>query len=136
MNTIAQRGLSLFALVLAGCATSLPKIEEEKLPPVPAEFKENWTIAAPAAAQPRGEWWKAFNDPVLDGLVERASRSNASIEVAAARLRQARAFVRATDADRALQVGRRRERPARAGLRRRQRRPGAQPAPRRRRPIL
>ncbi|HWM42663.1 MAG TPA: efflux transporter outer membrane subunit [Burkholderiales bacterium] len=101
-----KRGLSLITLLLlAGCATSLPKIEEEKLPPVPAEFKENWTIAAPAAAQPRGEWWKAFNDPVLDALVERASQSNARIEVAAARLRQARAFVRATDADRSLQVG-------------------------------
>ena len=100
-----KRGLSLIALLLiAGCATSLPKVDEAKLPPVPAEFKENWTIAAPAAAQPRGEWWKAFNDPVLDGLVERAGRSNASIEVAAARLRQARAFVRATDADRSLQV--------------------------------
>ncbi len=101
-----NRGLSLVALLLlAGCATSLPKVDEAKLPPVPAEFKENWTIAAPAAAQPRGEWWKAFNDPVLDQLVERAGRSNASIEVAAARLRQARAFVRATDADRSLQVG-------------------------------
>jgi outer membrane protein, multidrug efflux system len=101
-----KRGLSLIALLLlAGCATSLPKVDEAKLPPVPAEFKENWAIAAPAAAQPRGEWWKAFNDPVLDGLVERAGRTNASIEIAAARLRQARAFVRATDADRSLQVG-------------------------------
>jgi multidrug efflux system outer membrane protein len=95
----------LLVLLLAGCATSLPKIDEQKLPPVPAEFKENWTIAAPAEAQPRGEWWKAFNDPVLDDLVERASRGNASIQVAAARLAQARAFVRATDADRSLQAG-------------------------------
>jgi len=95
----------LLALLLAGCATSLPKVDEGKLPAVPAEFKENWTIAAPAEAQPRGEWWKAFNDPVLDDLVERASRGNASIQVAAARLAQARAFVRATDADRSLQAG-------------------------------
>ena len=101
-----KRGLSLIVvLLLAGCATSLPEIGPEKLPPTPAEFKERWTIAAPAAAQPRGEWWKAFNDPVLDGLVERAGQSNASIEVAAARLRQARAAARTTDADRALQAG-------------------------------
>jgi multidrug efflux system outer membrane protein len=100
-----KRGLSLIFVLLAGCATSLPKVEPEKLPAVPAEFKENWTIAAPAEAQPRGEWWKAFNDPVLDDLVERASRGNASIQVAAARLAQARAFVRATDADRSLQAG-------------------------------
>jgi multidrug efflux system outer membrane protein len=92
-------------LLLAGCATSLPEIQPEKLPPTPTEFKENWTIAAPAAAQPRGEWWKVFNDPVLDGLVERANAGNTGIQVAAARLAQARAAVRTTDADRALQVG-------------------------------
>jgi outer membrane protein, multidrug efflux system len=96
----------LIALLLAGCATSLPTVEADKLPPEPpAEFKEKWTLAMPAEAQPRGEWWKAFSDPVLDGLIERADRGNASVRVAAARLAQARAFVRATDADRSLQVG-------------------------------
>jgi outer membrane protein, multidrug efflux system len=96
----------LVSLLLAGCATSLPTVDADKLPPEPpAEFKEKWTLAAPAEAQPRGEWWKAFNDPVLDDLVERANRGNASVRVAAARLAQARAFVRATDADRSLQVG-------------------------------
>src|SRR5918992_626790 len=105
MNTIGKRGLSLvFLLVLAGCATSLPKVEAEKLPPLPAEFKENFTIAAPAEAQPRGEWWKAFNDPVLDDLVARAERANTSVQVAAARLAQARAVARITDADRSLQA--------------------------------
>jgi len=100
--------LLLVVALLAGCATSLPKIEPEKLPQPPAAFKEGdgrWTQAAPAEAQPRGEWWKAFADPVLDDLVERANRSNTSIQVAAARLAQARAFVRATDADRSPQIG-------------------------------
>src|SRR5262245_62414938 len=115
MNTRAKLrsgkwGLALVFLtvLLAGCATSLPRIESEKLPPPPAAFKEGdgrWTQAPPAAAQPRGEWWKAFSDPVLDDLVERANRGNTGIQVAAARLAQARAFVRATDADRAPQVG-------------------------------
>jgi outer membrane protein, multidrug efflux system len=102
-------GLSLFfVLLLAGCASSPPKIDVEKLPAVPASFKESdgrWTTAAPAEAQPRGEWWKAFSDPALDQLVERVDRNNTSIQVAAARLAQARAFVRATDADRSVQVG-------------------------------
>jgi outer membrane protein, multidrug efflux system len=95
--------LGVLAL-LAGCATSLPKIEPEKLPEAPAQFKENWAIASPAVAQERGEWWKVFNDPVLDDLVARAERANTSIQVAAARLAQARAVARITDADRALQV--------------------------------
>ena len=95
--------LGVVALV-AGCSTSLPKIEPEKLPEAPVQFKENWAIASPAVAQERGEWWKAFNDPVLDELVARAERANTSIQVAAARLAQARAVARITDADRALQV--------------------------------
>ena len=98
----------VLVLLLAACSTSLPKIEPEKLPQPPAAFKEGdgrWTESPPAEAQPRGEWWKAFGDPVLDDLVERANRSNTSIQASAARLAQARAFVRATDADRAPQIG-------------------------------
>lgn len=97
----------LAALALFGCATP-PPIDPSSLPTVPASFKEGggrWTTAAPAEAQPRGQWWKAFADPVLDDLVARADRANNGIRIAAARLAQARAFVRATDADRAVQAG-------------------------------
>ncbi|HEX5738011.1 MAG TPA: efflux transporter outer membrane subunit [Hydrogenophaga sp.] len=97
------------ALVLAGCATALPS-----LPPAvdtPPQFKEqlrqneHWTIAQPAEAQSRGTWWKAFNDPVLDELVERAGAGNTGIQEAAARLAQARALVRSAGADRTPQIG-------------------------------
>lgn len=99
--------VSLAALALAGCATP-PPIDPSSLPAVPASFKEgggHWTTAAPAEAQPRGQWWKAFADPVLDDLVARANRANNGIQIAAARLAQARAFVRSTEADRAVQAG-------------------------------
>ncbi len=46
-----------------------------------------------------------FADPVLDQLVEQASRNNNSVQVAAGRLLQARAIARQTDASRAPQVG-------------------------------
>ena len=96
----------LASLVIAGCATA-PEIDASRLPAAPAQFKEHarWTSAAPAEAQPRGEWWKAFADPVLDDLVERAGRSNASVQVAAARLAQARAIAGVVDSQRALQLG-------------------------------
>jgi outer membrane protein, multidrug efflux system len=99
-----KRGLSLIVLLLAGCATSLPEVQPEKLPPLPTGFRENFTVAAPAEAQPRGEWWKAFNDPLLDELVARAEHSNSTIRLAAARLAQARAIARVTDADRSPQL--------------------------------
>ena len=98
----------VLGLLLAGCASTPPPIDASRLPEVPASFKEGdgrWTVAPPAEAQPRGEWWRAFADPVLDELIERAGRGNTGIQVAAARLTQARAFARATDADRSLQAG-------------------------------
>lgn len=94
------------ALLLAGCATALPELPQPA--PTPARFKETnerWTTAAPAEAQDRGTWWKAFADPVLDGLVERAGANNTSVHEAAARLAQARALVRNADADRLPQIG-------------------------------
>lgn len=102
--------LPLFAaLVLAGCATApaeLPTFNP------PAQFKEqaadtqgSWTRAQPAEAQPRGEWWRSFDDPLLDQLIERADARNTSIQAAAARLAEARALARSTDADRAPQIG-------------------------------
>jgi multidrug efflux system outer membrane protein len=97
-----------FVILLAGCAMNPPQVDPQALPATPAAFKEadgRWTVAPPAEAQPRGEWWKAFADPTLDDLVQRANRNNADIKVAAARLAQARALVRATDADRYPQVG-------------------------------
>ena len=99
-----MRGIAIAALFLAGCATTVPEIEPAKLPPVPAEFRESFTVAAPAAAEPRGEWWRAFSDPALDELVARAERANSSVRVAAARLARARAIARVTEADRAPQV--------------------------------
>ena len=95
------------ALILAGCA-SVPEIDPQSIPVTPAAFKEGdgrWTRVAPAEAQPRGEWWKAFGDPVIDDLVARAQRNNTDLQIAAARLAQARALVRAADANRLPQVG-------------------------------
>ncbi|HEX6703728.1 MAG TPA: efflux transporter outer membrane subunit [Albitalea sp.] len=95
------------ALLLAGC-TSLPAIDPAALPATPAAFKETdprWTAIAPAEAQPRGEWWKAFADARLAELVERAGRDNASVQVAAARLAQARALLRDAQASQSPQIG-------------------------------
>ena len=103
------RGLSLLttALILAACA-SVPTIDPQTIPTTPAAFKEGdgrWTRAAPAEAQPRGEWWKAFGDPLLDDLIARADRNNTDLQLAAARLAQARALLRSANADRMPQLG-------------------------------
>ena len=97
----------LASLILAGCAT-VPDIDPKALPVTLAAFKEGegrWAAVRPADAQPRGEWWKSFADPVLDRLVERAAENNTSIAVAAARLAQARALLQSNVANQWPQLG-------------------------------
>ncbi|MBX3655371.1 MAG: efflux transporter outer membrane subunit [Ramlibacter sp.] len=109
-STLPARSLLLpllAALTLAGCVTA-PVGDLPTAPPTPIRFKESpqrWTIATPAESRDRGTWWKAFADPVLDGLVERASLQNTRIGEAAAQLAQARALLRSTDANRLPQIG-------------------------------
>lgn len=55
---------------------------------VPAAYRDNQGKALDAAEL--ALWWKRFDDPVLDGLVERAISANLDIAQAQARLRQAR----------------------------------------------
>ncbi|MDB5862517.1 MAG: hypothetical protein JWO70_323, partial [Betaproteobacteria bacterium] len=111
IETSRARLAPMLAIVLAAaglCACSTAPIERSGLPAAPVAFKEGnglWTTAAPADAQPRGTWWKAFSDPLLDDLVERAGRSNTSIQLATARLAQARALVSAARAGLFPQLG-------------------------------
>ena len=44
-------------------------------------------------------WWKNFNDPELDSLIERAVQSNLDLRIATARVREARAEYQMTSAD-------------------------------------
>ena len=101
----------LAALVLAGCA-STPILDASHLPPTPTAFKESAgpqaaasAVATSAVPMAQAAWWKVFADPVLDQLVDQATRNNSSVQVAAGRLAQARAIARSTDANRSVQAG-------------------------------
>jgi multidrug efflux system outer membrane protein len=108
--TIMIRNLAIiFIALLAGCSLA-PKFERPEVE-TPAQFKEltaaergNWKTAQPAEAQPRGEWWKAFNDPILDQLEADAIAANQNLKAAAARVSQARALVGVAKADRIPKV--------------------------------
>src|ERR1700674_3676660 len=47
------------------------------------------------AVWPRADWWKRFNDPQLDQLIDKALAGSPTLRVAAARLRAALAFTQA-----------------------------------------
>jgi multidrug efflux system outer membrane protein len=50
-----------------------------------------WKLATPADVLPRGDWWRTFNDSLLNDLVVRALAANQNLAAAAARVEQARA---------------------------------------------
>ena len=96
------------ALVLAGCMTQ-PVVPITACRcagarafsvgrPASRRAARPWTVAPPAEAQPRGEWWLGFQDPALADLVQRAGSANTSIQQAAGRLalRPARCCARPT----------------------------------------
>lgn len=79
------------AVALAGCTLA----PHYKTPPTPKveQFVEagNWMPGSPADSAPRGDWWQAFDEPTLDDLEQRLSRSNPDLEAAVARYSEARA---------------------------------------------
>lgn len=99
------------ALLLAGCAT--PQLQQPQIA-IPAVFKEavvtapdgsRWQQGRPAEQQPRGQWWAVFNEPALNQLIADATRANASLAVAMARVKQARAIAGIVQANRVPQIG-------------------------------
>lgn len=114
-HTILKRTTAslLVAIALAACAA--PEFKQPEMA-VPTAYKESpelvtaadgtrWKPARAAEAQPRGEWWVAFNDPALTALINDATTNNANLAQAAARLKQARAIAGIAEADRIPQIG-------------------------------
>jgi len=85
--------------VLSGCAVGPDYTRPEVT--VPGTFKElsNWKEATPRDGGIAADWWKVFNDPLLDSLVGQVSISNQSLAQAEAQFRQAQAIVRGARAN-------------------------------------
>ncbi|RAR61090.1 NodT family efflux transporter outer membrane factor (OMF) lipoprotein [Paraburkholderia unamae] len=82
-------------LLLAGCMVG-PDYHRPQVA-VPTTWKElpGWTQAEPEAAQgPKGEWWAAFQDPLLDELEPLVAVSNQSVRQSYANYQEALAEVR------------------------------------------
>jgi NodT family efflux transporter outer membrane factor (OMF) lipoprotein len=96
LPVIAHRPLQVVALALAlgGCAVG----PDYHRPPVatPAAYRElpGWTQAAPDADGPKGDWWTAFHDPLLDELEPLVAVSNQTVRQDYYNYQQALALVR------------------------------------------
>jgi multidrug efflux system outer membrane protein len=104
----------LLTLALAACSAPVFKQPQVDLPQafketsgatVTASDGTQWQQAKAAEAQPRGEWWLAFNDPDLTALIVEAAKNNNNLAEATARLKQARDIAGIANADRMPQVG-------------------------------
>jgi outer membrane protein, multidrug efflux system len=90
----AAIGLVL-VMSLSGCSVG-PKYQRPSAP-VPTQFKESAAPPAQAGAITPiayNDWWRVFNDPVLDRLEKDADSANQDIRVAVARVDQAEAAAR------------------------------------------
>jgi NodT family efflux transporter outer membrane factor (OMF) lipoprotein len=83
------------AVLLGACSTVGPDFERPRVP-----WLNDWRGGSlePLAAESRGprrgqtqEWWRHFNDPVLDRLITEAQRANPNVRTAGMRIMEARA---------------------------------------------
>ncbi|WP_280117213.1 efflux transporter outer membrane subunit [Sphingobium fuliginis] len=97
---------SLLLLPALGACVMGPDFEQAPAPPVSMGDAFARAGEVPASATPRlASWWQGLDDPVLDKLIARALASSPSLEIAEARVRQARSQVRGARAALAPVVG-------------------------------
>jgi NodT family efflux transporter outer membrane factor (OMF) lipoprotein len=92
MSRSIRSGLILLVPVLlafAGCMVG-PNYQRPKVSVSPS-FGETGDPRLSAESTNYRDWWKAFNDPVLDRLIARAYRDNLTLQQAGVRVLQARA---------------------------------------------
>ncbi|MFZ5451157.1 MAG: efflux transporter outer membrane subunit [Thermodesulfobacteriota bacterium] len=85
-------GVLCLAVLLSGCVSVGPDYRRPALQ-APARWTESREQAGGSLALAEIAWWQAFGDPVLNGLMEQAVRTNLDLEQARARILQARADV-------------------------------------------
>ena len=93
-RALRQLGLALGVALMAGCAMG-PDYERPELP-VPAEYDEP---TVPGESFANLDWWLLFDDPLLIELIETALLNNKEMEIAAARIEEARAALGLVRAD-------------------------------------
>jgi NodT family efflux transporter outer membrane factor (OMF) lipoprotein len=88
----------LIAVLLPGCFAAGPDYEPPKIP-VPQQWSETTADLSQTGHgnnTQTDKWWKSFNDPLLDNLINDAIASNLDFKLALERVKDARALRSAT----------------------------------------
>ena len=76
-------------LLLGGCTALGPDFVKPEVAEEEAWLEESKALSSTSPEQT--EWWKLFNDPVLDTLIEKAYQQNLPLQIAGLRILEARA---------------------------------------------
>lgn len=87
------------ALTLAGCSTITP------VPPAEVVIPAQWSQPAAAQGWPTDDWWRNYQAPELESLLQRTREGNLDLATAASRLAQADAQLRQSGAALLPQLG-------------------------------
>jgi len=93
-------GFTVLLLVLSGCAAVGPNYQQPEIR-TPDAWSE--TVSAEIGQDQDASlqtWWKLFDDPVLDDLIERARQANLDLKIAVTRISAERARLAAARGDR------------------------------------
>lgn len=91
-KVIRTQPIAILAMVLTAVGCSVGPNYKNPDVPVPAAWNEAQQKGVNLRSAELIHWWTAFNDPLLNALVERAARSNLDLRLAEARIREARAL--------------------------------------------
>lgn len=91
--------LTVSALALTACAAGPDYVAPKLTEASPASLHRS-SPAVDATAPARDDWWRLYQDPVLDSLIADALKANTDIRVAVARVEKARALLRGAGSDR------------------------------------
>ncbi|MHC1730071.1 MAG: efflux transporter outer membrane subunit [Syntrophobacteraceae bacterium] len=89
--------LCALPLLLSACAVGPDYRRPDVAEITPSDWR--WKIAEPKDDAPKGDWWRVFNDPVLDGLENVAVAGNQDLQAAVARVDAARSSARISRSD-------------------------------------
>jgi NodT family efflux transporter outer membrane factor (OMF) lipoprotein len=93
-RNVASGSILLLCGVLSGCMVG-PNYHRPAVR-VPQHYSElpGWTVASPEAAAPKGDWWTAFHDPLIDQLEPKVAVSNQTVRQDYANYQEALAEVK------------------------------------------
>ncbi|HTV85547.1 MAG TPA: TolC family protein [Dyella sp.] len=102
MTRLIGNTVLVAALALAGCASVGP---DYKAPATPSAHVQGIDAARESAVPFQAAWWRQFNDPVLDALIEHAAKGGLDLRIARARLGESRALLGTAKSDQIPTIG-------------------------------